>query len=94
MTTAESTGLIPLLNRLGDLECQRILVEGGPKTVYSFLAEGLVDEFYLVQSNVIHQQPIASNIDDEVLSNSGLAFVRHEQWGDEAVSVWTRTPLE
>ena len=91
---SDFTGLIPLLNRLGDLECQRILVEGGPKTVYSFLAEGLVDEFYLVQSNVIHQQPIASNIDDEVLSNSGLAFVRHEQWGDEAVSVWTRTPLE
>lgn len=91
---SDFTGLIPLLNRLGDLERQRLLVEGGPKTVHSFLAEGLVDEFYLVQSDVIHQQPVPSGIDDEVLSNSGLAFVRKEQWGEEYVSVWTRAPLQ
>ena len=91
---SDFTGLIPLLNRLGDLERQRVLIEGGPKTVHAFLAEGLVDEFYLVQSYLIHQQPIASNIDDDVLSSSGLTFVRQEQWGDETVSIWTRTPLQ
>jgi diaminohydroxyphosphoribosylaminopyrimidine deaminase/5-amino-6-(5-phosphoribosylamino)uracil reductase len=91
---SDFTGLIPLLNRLGDLQRQRLLVEGGPKTVHAFLAEGLVDEFYLVQSDVVHQQPIASNIDDDVLSSSGLTFVRNEQWGDETVSVWKRTPMQ
>ena len=87
---ADYNGLLPLLNRLGDLEKQRLLVEGGPTTIHSFLSEGLVDEFYLVQSQVVHQQPVPSSIDQDVLTQAGLALHRTEDWGDEFVQIWKR----
>ena len=83
-------GLLPLLNRLGDMEKQRLLVEGGPTTILSFLREGLVDEFYLVQSTIIHQQPVPSNIDERLLVWAGLTLDRTETWGEESVQVWKR----
>ena len=87
---ADYNGLLPLLNRLGDMEKQRLLIEGGPTTIHSFLKEGLVDEFYLVQSEVVHQQPVASNIDENVLRQAGLSHQQTEQWGDETVQIWKR----
>ena len=79
-----------LLNLLGDKEIQRLMVEGGPTTISYFLDQGLVDEFYLVQSSQIHQQPIPSNIDSKRLIDSGLMQVSTEQWGEETVSIWNR----
>ena len=87
---ADYNGLLTLLNRLGDMEKQRLLVEGGPTTIHSFLSEGLVDEFYLVQSQVVHQQPVPSSIDQDVLTQAGLALHRTEDWGDEFVQIWKR----
>ena len=86
----EYNGLLPLLNRLGDIEKQRLLVEGGPATIHGFLSEGLVDEFYLVQSRVEHCEPVPSNIDSDVLKQSGLVLNHEEQWGEESVQVWMR----
>ena len=86
----EYNGLLPLLNRLGDIEKQRLLVEGGPATIHGFLSEGLVDEFYLVQSRVKHCEPVPSNIDGDVLKQSGLVLNHEEQWGEESVQVWMR----
>jgi diaminohydroxyphosphoribosylaminopyrimidine deaminase/5-amino-6-(5-phosphoribosylamino)uracil reductase len=88
---ADYNGLLPLLNRLGDMEKQRLLIEGGPKTIHSFLSEQLVDEFYLVQSNVKHREPVPSNIDAQRLTQSGLTLEQIETWGDETVQVWKRT---
>tara|TARA_B110000444_G_scaffold126326_1_gene118797 strand:+ start:10503 stop:11519 length:1017 start_codon:yes stop_codon:yes gene_type:complete len=79
-----------LLNLLGDKEIQRLMVEGGPTTISHFLEQGLVDEFYLVQSSQTHQQPVPSNIDSKYLSNSGLKQVSSEHWGDEMVTIWNR----
>jgi diaminohydroxyphosphoribosylaminopyrimidine deaminase/5-amino-6-(5-phosphoribosylamino)uracil reductase len=79
-----------LLNLLGDKEIQRLMVEGGPTTIGHFLDQGLVDQFYLVQSSQIHQEPVPSNIDSKRLLDSGLIHVSDEQWGDETVSVWNR----
>ena len=87
---ADYNGLLPLLNRLGDMEKQRLLVEGGPTTILSFLKEGLVDEFYLVQSTIVHQQPVPSNIDERLLVWAGLTLDRTEAWGEESVQVWKR----
>ena len=87
---ADYNGLLPLLNRLGDMEKQRLLIEGGPTTIHSFLKEGLVDEFYLVQSKVVHQDPVPSNIDQDVLSQAGLTLQQTETWGEESVQVWLR----
>ena len=86
----EYNGLLPLLNRLGDIEKQRLLVEGGPATIHGFLSEGLVDEFYLVQSRVEHCEPVPSNIDSDILERSGLVLNHEEQWGEESVQVWMR----
>ncbi len=86
----EYNGLLPLLNRLGDIEKQRLLVEGGPATIHGFLSEGLVDEFYLVQSRVEHREPVPSNIDGDVLERSGLMLNHEIQWGEESVQVWMR----
>jgi riboflavin biosynthesis pyrimidine reductase len=88
---AEEFRTLPaLLNLLGDKEIQRLMVEGGPTTIGHFLDQGLVDQFYLVQSSQIHQEPVPSNIDSKRLLDSGLIHVSDEQWGDETVSVWNR----
>ena len=89
----EYNGLLPLLNRLGDIEKQRLLVEGGPATIHGFLSEGLVDEFYLVQSRVEHREPVPSNIDGDVLERSGLVLNHEEQWGEESVQAVSYTHL-
>ncbi len=82
--------LTALLNLLGDREIQRLMVEGGPTTIGHFLDQGLVDQFYLVQSSKVHQQPIPSNIDSKRLSNAGLTQRLTEKWGDETVTFWSR----
>jgi len=83
-------GLKPLLNQLGDRDVQRVLVEGGPSTVHAFLKQGLVDEFFLVQSDVEHLQPVAANLDDRTLSSAGLLRRADQQWGQETVQHWSR----
>ena len=85
------TTLPALLNQLGDQEIQRLMVEGGPTTVTSFLDQKLVDEFYLIHSNVTHQQPVASNLDTARLSAAGLSHTATETWGEETVHLWTRS---
>ena len=85
------TTLPALLNQLGDQEIQRLMVEGGPTTVTSFLDLKLVDEFYLIHSNVTHQQPVASNLDTARLSAAGLSHTATETWGEETVHLWTRS---
>lgn len=84
------TSLPALLNLLADKEIQRVMVEGGPTTVSSFLDQGLVDEFYMIHSEVVHQKPVASNIDVERLSSAGLSHTATESWGVETVHLWTR----
>ncbi len=83
-------GLHTLLNQLGDRDVQRLLVEGGPSTVHAFLSEGLVDEFFLVQSDVEHAEPVQANIDAESLANAGLQRSSDQQWGEETVQHWLR----
>jgi diaminohydroxyphosphoribosylaminopyrimidine deaminase/5-amino-6-(5-phosphoribosylamino)uracil reductase len=82
--------LANVLNRLGDMEIQTLMVEGGPVTVKHFLEEKLVDEFYLVQSTIEHQTPYESGIDSQVLSDAGLIRADDQKWGDEIVQYWSR----
>ena len=84
------SSLSALLNLLGDREIQRLMVEGGPKTVSSFLDQGLVDEFYFIQSPVVHTEPVASGIDAKRLTAVGLTLVSTEEWGDEVLHFWSR----
>ena len=84
------TNLSALLNRLGDMEIQRVLVEGGPATIKHFLNTGLVDEFYLVQSEVVHQKPYHSGISTQVLEDAGLQHNSDLRWGSDLVQLFNR----
>ena len=74
-----------MLDMLGDLEIQRLLVEGGPATINHFLEENLVDEFILVKSGVTHKNPVPSDFD-----LTGFSNVITTTWGSESVSIHTR----
>ena len=84
------SNLPALLNRLGDMEIQRLMVEGGPITIKHFLNAGLVDEFYLVQSEVEHQKPYPSGIDPQTITDAGLSLNQTITWGDESVQLFSR----
>ena len=78
-------GLSAMLDMLGDLEVQRLLVEGGPTTINHFLEENLVDEFIHVQSEVTHIKPVMSDFDLSVFNK-----VTTTNWGKETVNIYTR----
>ncbi len=84
-------GLPSLLNRLGDQNIQRILIEGGPTTIHRFLDERLVDEFYLVQSRHEHVSPVPSHISADVLAKAGLMATNELVWGEDNVEHYTRS---
>ena len=84
------SNLPALLNRLGDMEIQRLMVEGGPFTIRNFLEANLVDEFYLVRSQIEHQAPYSSGIDSSTLSGSGLQFEQTLTWGSETVELFRK----
>ena len=84
------TNLPALLNRLGDMEIQRLMVEGGPVTIKHFLKAGLVDEFYLVQADAEHQTPYRSDIDYQTITDAGLSLNQTITWGDESVQLFSR----
>ena len=84
------TNLSALLNRLGDMEIQRVLVEGGPVTIKHFLNAGLVDEFYLVKSEVVHKKPYSSGISTQVLDDADLQHNSNLRWGSDVVQLFNR----
>ncbi|MDP6195325.1 MAG: bifunctional diaminohydroxyphosphoribosylaminopyrimidine deaminase/5-amino-6-(5-phosphoribosylamino)uracil reductase RibD [Candidatus Poseidonia sp.] len=88
----EFTGLSSLLHQLADREVQRILVEGGPTTVHRFLEAGLVDEVFLVHSEVIHQEPIDAGLSAKTLTDAGLTLSQEYVWGEERVEHYLRSP--
>ena len=79
-----------ILNRLGDMEIQTLMVEGGPITVKHFLDNKLVDDFFLIKSTVEHQTPYDSGINSQVLNEAGLTRADDQTWGEETVQYWSR----
>ena len=80
-------GLEAMLDMLGDLEVQRLLVEGGPTTITHFLEQDLVDEFILVKSDVVHSEPVLSDFD---LPEDKFPNISHTKWGNESVTIYSR----
>ena len=78
-------GLQRLLEMLGDMEVQHLLVEGGPATIAHFLEQDIVDEFFLVQSDVVHNQPVLVEFDLSKLTRG-----ENLTWGEENVHCWKR----
>ncbi len=82
--------LANVLNRLGDMQIQTLMVEGGPKTIKHFLDAKLVDDFFLVQSSIEHQTPYDSGINSQILTQAGLIRADDREWGEETVQYWSR----
>ncbi len=80
--TKDFRGLGPMLDMLGDLQIQRLLVEGGPTTIEYFLNEKLVDEFILIRSDVEHNKPVIAKFDISYFTDS-----YETNWGNESVTV-------
>ena len=80
-------GLEAMLDMLGDLEVQRLLVEGGPTTITHFLELDLVDEFILVKSDVVHSEPVLADFD---LLEDKFSNISHTKWGNESVTIYSR----
>ena len=80
-------GLETMLDMLGDLEVQRLLVEGGPTTITHFLELDLVDEFILVKSDVVHSEPVLADFD---LLEDKFSNISHTKWGNESVTIYSR----
>ena len=85
------TGLNSLLHQLADREIQRTR-RGGPTTVHRFLEQGLVDEVFLIHSEVVHQEPVDAGLDGKLLAKSGLTLAQEYVWGEERVEHYLRTP--
>ena len=83
--TENFRGLPALLDMLGDMEIQRLVIEGGPTTINYFLEDGLVDEFIHVISEVNHFKPVPSNFD-----LSSFSKVETSNWGIEKVKIYTK----
>ncbi len=79
-----------LFNELGDLNIQRLLIEGGPTTVAKCLEAMVVDEFLLVHADTAHVVPVPSGISPEVLKQAGLHLVDEFVWGEERVERFLR----
>jgi diaminohydroxyphosphoribosylaminopyrimidine deaminase/5-amino-6-(5-phosphoribosylamino)uracil reductase len=88
----EFAGLSSLLHQLADREVQRLLVEGGPTTVHRFLEAGLVDEVFLVHTDIVHQQPIDAGLSAQALTDAGLTLSQEYVWGEERVEHYLRSP--
>ena len=88
--TSEFNGISSLLNKLGDMEIQTLLVEGGPTTIRNFLDEGHVSKIYVVNSEITHSEPVDSGINREMLENIGFELLNTEKWGEEIVEVFSQ----
>jgi len=85
--------LSALLDHLGDRGIQELLVEGGPIVWKHFLDEKLVDRAIIIQAPVDLGDGPASQIDEDVLRDSGLILLENKKWGEDNVSFWLRPSL-
>jgi len=82
-----------LLDHLGDRGTQELLVEGGPKVWKHFIEEKLVDRAIIIQSpNLLGEGPM-SGLDDSLLIEAGLEMIEQKNWGEDVVTLWTRSNL-
>ncbi|MDP6869845.1 MAG: bifunctional diaminohydroxyphosphoribosylaminopyrimidine deaminase/5-amino-6-(5-phosphoribosylamino)uracil reductase RibD [Candidatus Poseidoniaceae archaeon] len=80
--TTEFRGLESMLDMLGDLQIQRLLVEGGPITINHFLENNLVNEFILVRSDIEHNDPVIAKFNLESFTK-----IKETNWGNECVTL-------
>ncbi len=93
---ALNDGIINLkgvMDYLGDMDFQEVLLEGGPTTARLFLDAGLVDRVIHIRADVEFTDgvPLGITLDDFV--ESGLEMVKEMNWGGDSVQCWSRDGL-
>mmetsp|Transcript_8854 Transcript_8854/g.12603 ORF Transcript_8854/g.12603 Transcript_8854/m.12603 type:complete len:365 (-) Transcript_8854:139-1233(-) len=80
-----------VLSHLRDvLHINHVMVEGGPATALSFLNENTVDRAIVVKAPVTFDNPVPSNIDHDLMKNSGLTLLGTDMFGDDEIEYWVK----
>ena len=89
-------GLIDLegvLRYLGDMECQEVMLEGGPTTARLFLEAGLIDRVIRIEADLEFDQGVPLGISRTDLEEAGLTHLDSVDWGGDKVERWSRAGL-
>ena len=79
-----------ILDYLGDLEVQTLLVEGGLETWKCFLEEKLVDSAHLCVSKIELDAKNENCFNESHLEKAGLVLKREIKLGDDTITKWER----
>ena len=82
-----------VMQYLGDLEFQEVMLEGGPTTARIFLSAGLIDRVIHIRSDIEFQDGVPLGIDQEEFEKAGLQMVRELEWEQDIVQYWTRKEI-
>ena len=80
-----------ILQLLGDLGIQSIIVEGGPTTWKKFIKHDAVDAAILIQSPKDLQSGEVNTFGEGDLLNSNLVMSSYEMSGPDKITYWSRT---
>jgi diaminohydroxyphosphoribosylaminopyrimidine deaminase/5-amino-6-(5-phosphoribosylamino)uracil reductase len=89
----DGADLSALLDHLGDIGIQELLVEGGPTVWAQFLDLGLVDRAIIIRSKAILGEGPSSGLEGNRLNDAGLAVLAKHDWGGDIATFWSRPDL-
>ena len=79
-----------ILDLLGDLRIQSLIVEGGPSTWKGFLNAGVVDEAVLIRSRIGLPSGQTGAFGEGDLLEAGMHQISREDCGGAIMTVWNR----
>jgi len=79
-----------IVQDLQSREIHHIMVEGGPATAIPFLQENVVDRAIIIRAPVTFIEPVASNMNNDMLKDAGLVLLEKRSVGDDVVEYWVR----
>lgn len=84
-----------VLQNLRDVhDINHCMVEGGPATALPFLQEKFVDRAMIVKAPMKFNDPVVSNINNDVLIDAGLELIDTRNVGDDVVEYWVKSGQE
>ena len=79
-----------ILDLLGDLRIQSLIVEGGPSTWKRFLKADFVDDAVLIQSQIKLSSGDTDTFGESFLIEAGMEQISQEDCGGDIMTVWNR----
>jgi riboflavin biosynthesis pyrimidine reductase len=89
-------GMSPMqiIRDLKSRNMHHVMVEGGPATAIPFLKEQIVDRAIIIRAPVTFIEPVASNMNDDMLIEAGLVFLEEKDVGGDRVEYWVREGMQ